>query len=305
MRLFWNSKEITEYCNITGCIYRDAAGGKSDTLELTLDRASVWYRWGPEEGDEIEVTETGFETGILYLTAVIPLRDEYRILASGMKPAANRKTWAGFKNMTLRMLVERCAAESGMAGKIFGMDGNLLIPYAMRRGEGCAAFLARIGRAEGFKLKTYNGAMRAIYLPYAEEQEPRARLNLTAKQDGVTYRRRRNLKYSTLTVMSPWAKATARDESAEGVNDMTVTTLPAMDNTQAGRWARNLLREKNRLAEELTIEQTFNSRMTALSRVEVNGGTDMDGQWLIEEAEHDLKNKTTCAKMLRVISTIR
>lgn len=305
MRLFWNGKEITEYCSITGCNYRDAAGGKSDTLELTLDRASVWYRWGPEDGDEIEITETGLETGIMYLTAVIPVRDQYRILASGLKAAANRKTWAAFENMSLRALVERCAAECGMTGKVFGMEDELLIPYAMRKGEGCAAFLSRIGRAEGFKIKTWGGAIRAIYLPWAERQPVSARLNIDAKQEGVTYRRRKNAKIASLTVMSPWAQATARDTDAEGANDKTITTLPAMNAAQAGRWARNLLREINRQAEELTIEQTYNPAMAAMTRVEITGGTDMDGEWLIEEAEHDLKNKTTSARMLRVLEGIR
>lgn len=305
MRLFWNGKDITEYCNITGCIHRDAAGGRSDSLELQLDRASVWYRWGPEEGDEIEVTETGFTTGIMYLTAVIPNGDQYRILASGMKAAANRKTWIGFENISLKALVERCASECGMEGRIFGMDEALILPYALRRGEGCAAFLNRIGRAEGFKVKAYNGAIRLIYLPYAERQLPTARMTITAKQDGVIYRRRKNLQYSSLTVLSPWAQATARDTEAERINDRTLTTLPAMNRAQAGRWARNLLRDFNRQAEEMTIEQSFHPRMAALNRVDISGGTDMDGQWIVEEAEHDLKNRTTRAKMFRVMEGIR
>lgn len=305
MRIFWNGKEITDYCNITGCIYRDAAGGKSDSLDLKLDRASIWYRWGPEEGDEIEITETGMTTGVLYLTAVIPDGDQFRILASGMKGAANRKAWAGFEDMTLKALVERCAAESNMTGKIFGIDEGIRFSYAMRKDEGCAAFLARIGKAEGFKVKTYNGALRAIALTFAEEQEPAARITLTAKQDGVTYRRRKSLKYASLTVKSPWAQATATDSGAEGENSRTITTLPAMSAAQAGRWARNLLRENNRQAEELTLEQSFQPAMAALNRVEISGGTDMDGSWIIEEAEHDLKNKTTSAKMFRVLDGIR
>ena len=305
MRLYWNGTDITAYCNITGCIHRDAAGGRADSLELQMDRAAVWYRWGPEEGDEIIVTEDKYTTGILYLTAVIPNRDQYRILASGIKSQANRKTWAGFENVSFRRLVERCAAECGMEGKIFGLDEDLTIPYALRKGEGCAAFLDRVARAEGFRIKCYNGAMRAISLPYAEEQNPVMRIKISAKQDGVIYRSRKNAKYASLTVMSPWAKATVRDSAAEGSNEKIITTLPARNPAQAGRWARNLLRETNRTAEELTIDQKLNKRMTALSRVEIDGDTDMDGSWIIEEAEHDLKNKRTTAKMFRITDSIR
>ena len=305
MKLIWNGTDITEYCNITGSIHREVAGGKSDSLELTLDCASVWYQWGPEEGDEIEVTDYGYMTGKMYLTAVIPQRDQYRILASSMNPKANRKAWIGFRNIYFKALVERCAAECGMNGKIFGNDENLLIAYALRKNEGCAAFLDRIGKPEGFKVKAYDGALRAIYLPYAEEREPEVRMTLTAKQEGITYRRRRNLKYSSLTVMSPWAKATAKDTGTEGDNPCTITTLPAMDSATAGRWARNLLREHNRQAEELRVEQQFNPALSALYRVHVDGGTDMDGEWIIEEAEHDLKNRVSSAKMYRIIDSVR
>lgn len=305
MRLVWNGKDITEYCEIAGCIHRDAAGGKSDSLELRLDRASVWYRWGPEEGDEIEVTEDGYTTGKMYLTAIIPQGDQFRVLGSSVSPAANRTAWAGFENVTFKTLMERCAAECGMTGKIFGMKENLVIPYALRRGEGCAAFLDRIGRAEGFKIKAYNGAFRAIYLPFAEEQEPSCRLTLTAKQEGVSYRRRSNAKYTGLTVLSPWAKATAKDMTAPGNNVRIITCLPAMNNIQAGRWAQNLLWDHNRQAEQITMEQRLNTAMAALSRVDIDGGTDMDGEWIVEEAEHDLKNRTSYAKMYRVMDSVR
>ena len=305
MNLIWNGTDITTYCNITGCVHRDAAGGRSDSLELQLDRASIWYRWGPEEGDEIEVTADGYTTGIMYLTAAIPKGDQYRVLASSVKPTANKKAWGCFENISFRALFERLAAECGMTGKIFGMDETIMIPYAMRKGEGCASFMDRIGKAEGFKVKAYNGAFRAIYLPYAESMEPVARLTITGNQDGVSYRRRKNAKHNSLTVLSPWAKATAKDSGAENGNEKVITCLPAMDNTQAGRWARNLLRDINRQAEEMTIDQSLNTSMSALSRVDIDGGTDMDGEWIIEEAEHDLFNKSSSARMFRIIDTIR
>ena len=305
MQVFWNGTDITEYCNVTGCVHRDAAGGKNDTLELQLDRASVWYRWGPEEGDEIEIRQDGFTTGILYLTAAIPTGDQYRILAGSVKPEAVRKAWGGFENVTLKQIMERCSTECGMTGKIFGGAEDLTIPYAMRKGEGCAAFLDRICTAEGYKLKAYNGAFRAIALEYAEEQEPAVRLTITGTQDGIEYRRRKNLKYSGITVISPWAKATARDTNVDGSNIRVITTLPAMNAMQAGRWARNLLKDNNRQAEEVLIDQRLNTNMTALSRVSIDGGTDMDGEWIIEESEHDLKNKNTTSKLYRVIDSIR
>ena len=304
IRLTWNGTDITGYCTITGCIHRETAG-KSDTLELQLDRAATWYRWGPEEGDTICVDSGDYSTGELYLTAVIPNGDQYRLIASGIKEKANRTTWDSFEEKTFLEIFDRCAAECGMSGKIYGTDERLLIPYCLRHGEGAAGFLNRIATMEGFKLKTWNGTLRAIYLPWAEEQEPSITMKLTEKTSGVTYRRRKNTAWKGLTVKSPWASAYARDMNITNDNAPILAGLPAQNAMQAGRWARSLLRENNRKAEELRIEQRLNLKMGALARVNINGNTDMNGEWIVEEAEHDLIHKRTSALLYRVISTIR
>ena len=56
MELTWNGRNITDSVNITGCVHRDVSGGRSDCLELTLDHASRWYSWNPQEDDEIIIT---------------------------------------------------------------------------------------------------------------------------------------------------------------------------------------------------------------------------------------------------------
>lgn len=84
MELYWMGKNITRFVNITGCEHRDFSGGKCDCLELTLDNASDWYRWGPREDDEVRVTDGPFDTGTLYLTAVLPTEGRYRLLATGV-----------------------------------------------------------------------------------------------------------------------------------------------------------------------------------------------------------------------------
>ncbi|MBO4299743.1 MAG: hypothetical protein J5998_13215, partial [Clostridia bacterium] len=74
---------------------------------------------------------------------------------------------------------------------------------------------------------------------------------------------------------------------------------------QAGRWARGLLMSRNREAERLTVETELNAALSAMTRVDVAGGTDMDGKWIIDEAEHDLIGGSTRATMKRVVDTIQ
>lgn len=304
MELYWAGVNITGHVNITGCVHRDVSGGRCDSVELTLDHASVWYRWGPKEDDEIILTHNGYSTGTLYLNAVIPTGDQYRILATSVKRAAARKAWTSYADTTLQELFEKCAAECGMSAKLYGIDGSLPYAFALRQREGVAAFLNRIGEWEGLNVKALDGAFRGVSVAYAQERSPEMSIEITSRQDGVTYRRRDNVKYTGVTVLSPYARAIARDAAVSG-NNAPILSLPATDNAQAGRWARGLLLMHNRKAEELTIEQGLNTGLSAMTRIEVTGETDMTGQWIAEEVEHDFLGGRTLAKLFRVIDTIR
>lgn len=304
MELYWQGKNITGYVEIVGCVHRDKSHGRSDSLELTMDHASVWYRWKPEEDDEIVVTEGNHSTGKMYLNTVIPERDKYRVIATGMRRDGIRQAWKTYENITLEKLFDQVASEARMAGKLYGVDGDIRYGYLLRKKEGCGAFLDRIGGMEGLMVKTANGAIRGIALQAAQEREPTAVIRITAKQEGIIYRRQANRKYSRLTVQTPYGSATARDAEAAGENELILTQLPVENSAQAGRWARNLLAIFNRQTEEIALEQTLNTRLMALERVNVTGGTDMDGRWMVEEAEHDLYNRRTAVRLLRVVDSI-
>ena len=304
MELYWQGRNITRSVKIMGCIHRDMGHGRSDGLELTLDRAGDWYRWGPEQDDTVRVVMDGYDTGEMYLNTVIPEGRLYRVIATGLKRAAGVKSWGSYENVTLENLFDRVAAEARMAGRLYGVDGGIRYRYLLRKDEGCAAFLARIGELEGLRVKAEGGAIRGIALSAAQSRQAAARIAISAKQEGVYYRRQDNRKWTSLTVRTPYGSATARDTAAEGNNPRTMTGLPVENNAQAGRWARNLLTAHNRKAEDIGLEPALDTRLKALERVDISGGTDMDGRWVVEEAEHDLFNRRTAVRLARVTETV-
>lgn len=304
MELKWNGVDITNSVNITGCKHTENASQKSDCLELTLDHASRWYGYRPEEDDEIELMHEGYTTGKLYLNAIIPEGDQYRILATSVKRDAARKAWASYQNETLQGIFDRCAAECGMKGKLFGLNGQLSLPFTIRQMEGAGALLTRVGTREGACVKARNGSFLAVSVPYAQEREPDAGVSISAKDEGATWRRRDNTKYTSITVQTPWASATARDEGAKGNNASIITCLPAMDNAQAGRWARGLLLMHNRGSETLSIQQGLKTSLAPMGIMEITGGTGMSGTWMIDRTVHDFMAKQTTVDLLRVIQTI-
>lgn len=304
MNLYWNGVDITGKVNITGCNYRDACGERADCLTLEMENAADWYRWSPEEGDEIDVWRGNNHTGKLVLSAVLPRDGRYRVFASGLKGDMGRRKWQSYENLSFAALYEQCAAECGMKAALHGTDGKDKIRYVIRQMESGAAFLARIGAWEGLQLKCRGGIMHGIDILSAQERDAITGLRIGAEDRGTWYTKSETGKLSRLTVMTPWAQATARDTDAAGNGSLTVTDIPAENSAQAGKWARGLLLKHNRLHENLEIDTALDMRIGAMEKIEVTGGTAMDGEWMVEEAEHDLFNERTYARMRRCVRSI-
>lgn len=302
MNLYYKGADITGSVNITRCVHRDVSHGRADSLEIEMDHAAAWYRWGVKTDDTIRILHNGYDTGILYLNAVHPEGDRFKIIATSLPSAARRRAWGSFENKTLSTIVRHLAAECGLEAKLYGVSASFAYRFLLRRNEGCAAFLDRLGIWEGAAVKAFNGAFRAISVEYAQGLAASRTLRITTEQEGVTYTRRNNTKFSGVTIATPYTQATAWDADAEGDNHPILTHLPAYDVAQANRWARGLLLMHNRKAERLTVECAFDAAFTSMIRVDVDGNTDANGEWLIDEAEHDLINGRTTAKMLRVLT---
>ncbi len=305
MNLVYKDHDITDYVNITKCVCRNVSCGRADSMELEFDHAASWYAWGPKEDDTIIGSMDGFTTGKMFLNAVMPEGDKFRIIATALPSASKRKAWDTYVDMTLGSIMQRCAAEIGMDGKLYGIDGNIRYPYLTRNYEGCAAFLDRLGRWEGLAVKAVNGAMRGVSVEYAQGLDAVQNLWIDTKQDGVTYTRQENKKISALTLLSPHARVVASDSNAAYGSSLTISGLPVTDPVQAGRWARGILLMHNRQQERLTIRMEFNPSMRAMMRVDIDGTTDASGAWIVDEVEHDLVNRTSEIKLVRAITTIR
>lgn len=304
MTIYYQGTDITRFTQVRKCVARENCGGRCDSLEIEFENAAIWYNWGPEENDQIIVTHNGYSTGILYLNSILPEEGRYRILASALPCTARRKQYMSFTGKTIEEIMRICARATGMDFAIYGIDGNVVIPYIQQENEGAAAFLTRLMRYEGAALKCINGKYTAVGINYAQERAAHATIQISAKQTGTAYIRR-GTKYKSITVITPYAKAKAEDWAVPNSHAHIMADLPARNSIQAGRWARGLLLHHNRQSETLTIESAFNPGFSALTRFDITGGTEAAGAWIIEEAEHDFINKTSRATMLRCIDTIR
>lgn len=304
MRMTYQGTDITPYAAIEACVYRDASVDRMDTLDMVLGHAEAWARWQPQVDDAVRiVTDDGLDTGTLYLCAVQPQGRRYRLIASGLPAAARRRAWGTWQNITLAQVAESCALEGGVRAALYGVEGAIRYPFLLRRNEGPAAFLSRLGRCEGFAVKATGGRLCAIGFDWARGRDAVQRIALDVGQDGVTLTRLAAERVRTLAVLSPWAQAAATDTGAPEGAARTLA-MPVRDAAQAARWARGLLLDINRGAEALTITSTLNPALYAMARVDIEDAA-AGGAWLVDDVEHDLIRRTTRARCLRAIDTIR
>ena len=305
MRIWYQGVEITNQAQVRECRVKDTCGERCDSLDILFENASGWFMWQPEEDDMIIVELDGYNSGVMYLNAVMPEDGKYRIIASALPSKARAKTYRSFYGQTIGQIMDVCAAYTNMSRSVYGIEESTVIPYIQQEGETSAAFLYRLLMFEGAALKCINGKYAAIGIEYAAGLDAGAGFYLVADQRDVTYTRM-GMAYKSITIRTPYGEATAEDTAVDSSHvGLVLGCLPVTNVVQAGRWARGKLQCLNRKMETLQMKTGFNPGISAMVRVDIAGNTDAAGIWLVEEAEHDLINRKTSFIMHRYIDTIR
>ena len=305
MKLVYEGVDITSEVHVRKCVYREAGGGRLDSLDIELENAERWYRWKPQRDDHINASLDSLSTGMMYLQSIVPENGKFRLLATSAPSVAVLKRWASFEKTTLKQIMDSCSAELGMSAEIYGLDENAVYPYLLRKDETCTAFLTRLLEWEGATLKCVSGRLAAIAIDYAQGQRTSRTISLLADQQGIMYCQQDRVRWAGVTVKTPHASASAVDTAVNGIQHKIFSDLPARDAVTAGRWARGMLLTNNRKAETLQIAMTFDAALCALVRIDIQADENLGGKWLTADVEHDLKNEKTSLTLRRCIETIR
>ena len=303
MTLWYEGRDITDEVDIVECVCRDVSGGQRDALNLKVDHAGEWFRWAPRKNDRLRVTRSGYDTGEMFLTAIIPEDGAYRIIATGAAALPCPARWQAFEKASLMSVMSQVAGECGMTARLFGLGGGITYEYLMRMNERAPAFLERLAGYEGAALKALGGTFTAIGIGYAQGLPAMHEMRLDDDQTDSEYLDRRDANWASVTIDTPFGFGAARDSGASG-QSVTISDIAVDDDAQAYRWARGMLLMHNRKSEELNIEMDFNPGYTALARVDVTSRTDAAGKWLIDEVEQNLWEGRTRARLYRCVGTI-
>ncbi|MGN0996556.1 MAG: hypothetical protein ACI4PG_06585, partial [Candidatus Ventricola sp.] len=259
MQLIYEGVDITDSVDIVSGVHLDAADGRADRLDMTMEHADTWFRWGPREDDELEIVHGGYRTGKLYLNAVIPEGGRFRVAATSAPSAARRKRTRCYEDMTFYQIMDECAAECRMGFAAYGMDKDMTYRYLSRTEQTGMASADWLCRMEGAVLKLYDGQFVAIGIADAQKREAVQTIALESGQEGTYYRRRAGERLRGIRLITPHADGSAQDDGADGEDWETRADLPVHDDRQAGRWAAGMLLHHNRMTETLELTTGFSS----------------------------------------------
>ncbi|MBR3740564.1 MAG: hypothetical protein IKN04_08900 [Clostridia bacterium] len=301
--LIYEGVDITDDVDIMECVCRDVGGGEADCLNLKVDHADKWFRWGPKKNDKIRVKRSGYDTKTLFLNTVVPEDGAYRIYATASKSVPFPQKWQAFEKKTLSAILSVCAGECGMGAKLYGLDGGMTYEYLLRDNMSSPVFMQQLANREGAILKALDGNYTAIGVQYAQGLTPMHEMELDDGQLDSEYIDRRDMSWQSVAIKTMFGSGEARDSSANGQSRI-LTDITVDNDAMAYRWAKGILLMHNRQSEILNIEMDFNPGYTAMVRINVKSRTDAAGQWIIQEAVQNLLDGRTKAKMLRCVTSI-
>lgn len=304
VQIIYEGADITKCAEITRCVHTDASHGRADCLDIEMENAEQWFRWKPRPDDSMEAVLEGYSTGRMYLSTILPENGKYRILATATPRAARKKSNGAYENMRLADIAAICAAECSMESALYGIGTDIRHTFALRTDESAPKFIGRLMRMEGAVMKAVQGRLCGISIAYAQGLKAARTIQITDRQEQTQYIRRPEKRLRGVTILTPYTRASATDTGAENTQTETYTHYPALTRAEGFRWARGILLCHNREAEELTFQTAFDPAFTAMARIDIDSENDCKGEWIVDTAEHDLKNKTSRVRLYRCIDTI-
>lgn len=245
IQLTYNGTDITGSVSINRCYHDMYASGRSDDLHLRVnDVDGLWDKWAPATGDELRVDYGSIGTGTMFVASCVPMNGLYDIVAqsapaSGYEPA--HKAW---RKVRLLQLGAEIAARHGLKFKSYGVT-DVLCEYILQDGESDFHFLHRRAMLEGCAFLVYNKCLILYSEQYMEGKKPTEELDVTIDGDYRYIDTRHNL-YGTCIVERGLysGKFTANNGSSRVYRPYDIGNIS--NNAEAERFAKNLLRAKNK-----------------------------------------------------------
>lgn len=246
--VIYKDVDITNDISINRCYHDMYAEGQSDTLHITLnDAKNYWDTWQPQEGDEIEVVYGSITTGKMFVDSASPENGLYNIVATSVPSTSTSKQGKSWQQVKLTQIGKEISENHGLKFETYGVEDQLY-NYILQTNENDFSFLNRLCTLEGCAFLVFNGSLVLYGQSYMEQIEPLSTIKLSNDSD-YSYKKNESRKYSSCLLEKGNYKGEFKIESKNinvYVPSVRSTDITISNDAEASRYAKNLLRSKNK-----------------------------------------------------------
>jgi len=295
MQLLYEDKDITNYIDIRQADLADNAGGELDSLELILDDSKgYWSSWEPEKNHTVQVKDSGFDTGLMYVDEIWQQRGKIILRSLPIKQEAKASRVKAWENIRLLELVQEIASRWGLSVDTYGITNQ----YYSRVDQNDADFKFLAWRAllEGYALKVSGGKLILFSNSYMEGLDTAREITVEDIDGDFLYRDKSAEIYSSCKIIGNGAQG---EFIAPGVYGPTLKyyDLAIGGIGEGKRFAAGLLRDKNCLEKTLSCQLRFDPGIAAGNTVQLTGFGLADGKYFAYQVTHKFVDGKTGLKL--------
>ena len=245
IQLTYRGVDITAHVSINRCYHDMYADGRTDELHLRVnDTRHLWDSWAPAIGDEIKVDYGSVGTGTMFVSSATPMNGIYDIVARSAPASGFEVQSKAWQKVRLLQLAAEIARRNGLEFVSYGVT-DTLYDYVLQNGEGDFPFLHRRVQLEGCAFIIYDKRLILYSEAYMESREPTEVLEVSIDGDYKYTDARERMYGSCVIERGMYSGTFAVNNGSERVfRPDNVGHIGS--NMEAARFAKNLLRAKNK-----------------------------------------------------------
>lgn len=289
MNLIYNGVDITENVMIQKCWHEMYAQGRSDILTIRMnDEEGLWDKWNPQPGDEIEVREGNVRTGIMFFQSKVPRGSSIEIVATSVPVSADNKRSKAWQDVHLLQIGREISAIHELEFESYGVE-NEMYTYILQKSESDFSFLNRLCILEGCAFLIYNKKLVLYSIEYMQNQETAERILLDSTAKYRMFNNEAHA-YGSCELIKGDYEASFSEENGSNKVYIPAFEFFVSDNTEALRFAKNLLNYANRMIYEgfFYTDTIFTEYMPGnILEIEVERSGSWNGKVFISKVRND------------------
>lgn len=303
MKVIYQGVDITDDVSVASGWLELYALGRSDRLTITFgDVRGLWDGWAPRPGHTIAVEDGAAKSGEMEIVNVRPESSRITMIALSVPDAASTvrrsKSW---QDVYFLQLANEICNRYGLSLETYGVDDHRY-DYVEQMAAPDFAFLSKRCAFEGYGLLVYDKKLVIYNAEHMDSQSPNGAIRVTPGDDYKIMRddfeRFGSCRVTDGNVTGRFTDDGAgREFSRQLIDRMT-------DVGEADRFARGLLRHKNRLTHHVRVKtDSFLSQFAPGSVLDFSASAvgSWDGAAFVEGCRFDLYAKSTAIEVRPVI----